>query len=125
MLMLPKFSPRPWGALDLAPLYPNRGFTEKIGEAWLTGDDCKVANGPLAGNRLADLCKSYGREIVGDTAREAERFPLLIKFLFPHEKLSVQVHPDDAGANKVGEPYGKTECWYVALPAVTVSRARM
>ncbi len=26
------------------------------------------------------------------------RFPLLIKFLFPKEKLSVQVHPDDEGA---------------------------
>jgi mannose-6-phosphate isomerase len=26
----------------------------------------------------------------------------------------VQVHPDDALANKVGQPYGKTECWYVA-----------
>ena len=27
-----------------------------------------------------------------------DRFPLLVKFLFPAEKLSVQVHPDDAGA---------------------------
>jgi len=25
----------------------------------------------------------------------------------------VQVHPDDAGAQRVGQPYGKTECWYV------------
>jgi len=114
LLMMPEFSPRPWGGLDLSPLYPGRGFTEKIGEAWLTGDDCKVANGPLQGQRLDDLCKTYGRELVGDTAREAQRFPLLIKFLFPHEKLSVQVHPDDALANRVGQPYGKTECWYVA-----------
>jgi mannose-6-phosphate isomerase len=37
----------------------------------------------------------------------------LMKFLFPHEKLSVQVHPDDECAQKVGEPWGKTECWYV------------
>lgn len=114
LLMAPEFSPRPWGGLDLAPVYPDRGFTEKIGEAWLTGDDCTVANGPLAGQRLDDLCKRYGRELVGDTAPEAGRFPLLIKFLFPHEKLSVQVHPDDELANKVGQPYGKTECWYVA-----------
>ena len=43
------------------------------------------------------------------------RFPLLLKFLFPHEKLSVQVHPDDAqAARRVGQPWGKTECWYVA-----------
>ncbi len=114
LLMAPEFSPRPWGGLDLAPLYSDRKFSEKIGEAWLTGDDCRVVNGPLAGQRLDDLCKKYGRELVGDTAREAHRFPLLIKFLFPHEKLSVQVHPDDTLANKVGQPYGKTECWYVA-----------
>ena len=41
-------------------------------------------------------------------------FPLLLKFLFPHEKLSVQVHPDDEQARRVGQPWGKTECWYVA-----------
>ena len=32
--------------------------------------------------------------------------------LFPKEKLSVQVHPDDALAQRYGEPRGKTECWY-------------
>jgi mannose-6-phosphate isomerase len=36
-----------------------------------------------------------------------------MKFLFPEEKLSVQVHPDDATAQRFGEPWGKTECWYV------------
>ncbi|HEV2690441.1 MAG TPA: class I mannose-6-phosphate isomerase, partial [Bryobacteraceae bacterium] len=30
------------------------------------------------------------------------------------DKLSVQVHPDDAAARRFGEPWGKTECWYVA-----------
>ena len=44
----------------------------------------------------------------------AKRFPLLIKFLYPRQKLSVQVHPDDEGAQRVGEVCGKTECWYVA-----------
>ncbi len=39
---------------------------------------------------------------------------MLLKFLFPEEKLSVQVHPDDATAQQFGEPWGKTECWYVA-----------
>jgi len=39
---------------------------------------------------------------------------LLLKFLFPEEKLSVQVHPDDETAQRFGEPWGKTECWYVA-----------
>ena len=114
LLMLPAFDPRPWGTHDLSPIYPNRQFEEKIGEAWLTGDDCKVANGPLTGQTLAQLSQQYERELVGDTACDARRFPLLLKFLFPHEKLSVQVHPDDEQARKVGQPWGKTECWYVA-----------
>jgi mannose-6-phosphate isomerase len=114
LLMLPAFDPRPWGTLDLSPIYPNQRCEEKIGEAWLTGDDCKVANGPLKGKSLAELCARYGRELVGDAARDANRFPLLLKFLFPHEKLSVQVHPDDEAARRVGQPWGKTECWYVA-----------
>jgi mannose-6-phosphate isomerase len=114
LLMLPGFDPRPWGTLDLSPIYPNHKFEEKIGEAWLSGDDCKVANGPLKGKTLAQLSGDYGRELVGDAARDPGRFPLLLKFLFPHEKLSVQVHPDDAQALRVGQPWGKTECWYIA-----------
>src|ERR1700734_392519 len=114
LLMLPGFDPRPWGTQDLSPIYPNHKFTEKIGEAWLSGDDCKVANGPLAGKTLAQLSEQHQRELVGDAARDAKRFPLLLKFLFPHEKLSVQVHPDDQQALRVGQPWGKTECWYVA-----------
>jgi mannose-6-phosphate isomerase len=113
-LMLPRFDPRPWGTLDLSPIYPNRHFDEKIGEAWLTGDDCQVANGPLAGQTLAQISEKYQRDLVGDAARDPRRFPLLLKFLFPHEKLSVQVHPDDARARQIGQPWGKTECWYVA-----------
>ena len=112
--MQPAFDPRPWGTLDLSPIYPNHKFEEKIGEAWLTGDAGKVANGPLRGRSLADLSVTYGRDLVGDAALDPKRFPLLLKFLFPHEKLSVQVHPDDEAARRVGLPSGKTECWYVA-----------
>jgi mannose-6-phosphate isomerase len=112
--MQPGFDPRPWGTQDLSPIYPNHKFGEKIGEAWLTGDDCKVANGPLKGKSLAQLSEQFERGLVGEAARDAKRFPLLLKFLFPHEKLSVQVHPDDAQALRVGQPWGKTECWYVA-----------
>ena len=112
--MVPAFDPRPWGTTDLSPIYPDHKFDEKIGEAWLTGDQCKVGNGPLAGRTLADLSETCGRLLVGEAARDEKRFPLLLKFLFPHEKLSVQVHPDDAQAQRTGQPWGKTECWYVA-----------
>ena len=114
LLVSPVFDPRPWGTLDLSPIYPNHRFGEKIGESWLTGDHCKVANGPLRGKSLAELSAQFGCDLVGDTALDPHRFPLLCKFLFPHEKLSVQVHPDDEAARRVGQPCGKTECWYVA-----------
>jgi len=80
----------------------------------LSGDDCKVANGPFKGRTLSQLSEEYKRELVGNAARDPNRFPLLLKFLFPHEKLSVQVHPDDEQAVRVGQPWGKTECWYIA-----------
>jgi len=114
LLMTPVFDPRPWGTLDLAPIYPNHKFNERIGEAWLTGDNCAVSNGPLAKRTLSELSKEFGPELVGTAAPDQQRFPLLLKFLFPEEKLSVQVHPDDATARQFGEPWGKTECWYVA-----------
>jgi mannose-6-phosphate isomerase len=44
----------------------------------------------------------------GDSAPD-----LLIKYLFTSEKLSVQVHPDDAQAHAAGLPRGKDECWLV------------
>ena len=112
--MQPAFDPRPWGTQDLSPIYPNHRFEQKIGESWLTGDECKIANGPLQGKTLSQLSEEHQRAMVGDAARDPKRFPLLLKFLFPHEKLSVQVHPDDAQALRVGQPWGKTECWYVA-----------
>ena len=39
--------------------------------------------------------------------------PLLVKYLFTSEKLSVQVHPDDSQARAMGLAGGKSECWYV------------
>src|SRR5258708_30589333 len=96
--MLPGFDPRPWGTHDLSPIYPNRRFEEKIGEAWLTGGDCKIANGPLTGQTLTQVSEKNQRELVGGGACDEARFPLLLKFLFPPQNLSVPVPPDDSQA---------------------------
>ncbi|HTC75053.1 MAG TPA: type I phosphomannose isomerase catalytic subunit [Edaphobacter sp.] len=98
----PWFSERVWGKRDLRPWYSDTGTTEPVGEAWLTGPQCVVETGPFAGRTLASVAPELGGE-----------FPLLVKLLFPAEKLSVQVHPDDAQAQALGETRGKTECWYV------------
>ena len=99
LLLMPIFDERPWGVRDLRPIY-TRVVKEPIGESWLTWEDNRVANGPLAGRTLGELCKQYGRDLVGQAARFDNRFPLLVKFLFPGDKLSVQVHPDDEQAQQ-------------------------
>jgi mannose-6-phosphate isomerase len=50
-------------------------------------------------------------------------FPLLIKFLFTSDKLSVQVHPGDAYAREVENSRGKTEMWHIlsAQPGSTIA----
>ena len=121
-LLIPIFDERPWGVRDLRPIY-TRIVKEPIGESWLTWEDNRVANGPLAGRTLGELSKQFGRDLVGQAACFEDRFPLLVKFLFPGDKLSVQVHPDDEQARKIGQPCGKTECWYAlrAQPGAQVA----
>ena len=86
LLLQPQFHERVWGARELAPFYSPEIAGGPIGEAWLTGDDCRVANGPLAGRTLAELARQFGARLSGDTEGDATRFPLLIKFLFPQGK---------------------------------------
>lgn len=54
----------------------------------------------------------------GDSAPD-----LLVKYLFTSERLSVQVHPDDAQAHARGLPRGKDECWVIldAEPDLTIA----
>lgn len=49
--------------------------------------------------------------------------PLLVKHIFTSERLSVQVHPDDAQARARGHANGKSECWYIldAEPGATLA----
>jgi len=121
-LLIPIFDERPWGVRDLRPIY-TRVVEAPIGESWLTWEDNRVANGPLVGRTLGELSKQYRRDLVGQAAWYDDRFPLLVKFLFPGDKLSVQVHPDDEQARRVGQPCGKTECWYAlaAKPGAQVA----
>ncbi|HEY0703297.1 MAG TPA: type I phosphomannose isomerase catalytic subunit [Candidatus Acidoferrales bacterium] len=114
----PIFSPRPWGARNLAPLFPDKSnLAEPLGEAWLTGDECRFASGPYSGTTLGEAWPTMSAEWTGTHLdSKAATFPLLVKFLFSREKLSVQVHPDDAYASaheKAAGGRGKTEMWYV------------
>ncbi len=73
------------------------------------------------------IAKPWGRDDVPGYAG-AERIgeawfeggppgPLLVKYLYTSEALSIQVHPNDAQARAAGLPAGKTECWYIVAAA--------
>lgn len=115
-LLQPQFIPRIWGARSLAPLYPpKKNLPEPVGEVWLTGRSCHFANGPFAGQELGAAWKAMPAEWRGTRLRDTPEFPLLVKFIFPDDKLSIQVHPDDAYASKheaAAGGFGKTEMWY-------------
>jgi mannose-6-phosphate isomerase len=113
-VLAPKLTQQIWGGDALVKVYGQPGDPgATLGESWQCWDANAVTNGPLAGRSVADLRGQLGADLLGDI--DASRiFPILTKIIDARDRLSVQVHPDDAYAQRVeGEPFGKTECWYV------------
>lgn len=94
-----------WGGTRLSEEYGKGTRGQKIAEAWVLAlrqdGENRIENGPLAGKTLSE------------TGLFPEPFPLLIKLIDAHDRLSVQVHPNDEAAHAAGLPAGKTEMWYV------------
>ena len=116
----PLFRQYLWGGRRLAtvlhkPIGPDGVYAESWEVADHGEDQTRVQAGPLAGRALHELWEDDPVGLLGDVpAAQRERFPLLLKFLDAHERLSVQVHPDDEQAARQDPPdYGKTECWYI------------
>lgn len=81
----------------------------------MTGNDSLFANGPYAGRKLGEAWPEMPVEWGGTSVGSGGVFPILTKFIFAEEKLSIQVHPDDeyAAKHEVGTGgVGKTEMWY-------------
>src|SRR5213596_3413425 len=108
---------RIWGGRRLESEFGKTLPAQKlIGESWEIVDRPEaqsiVRNGPLRGKTLHELWTQDRQSIFGDVP-DATHFPLLVKILDAREKLSLQVHPPEKVAAKLGgEP--KTEFWYVA-----------
>src|SRR5438105_2473229 len=73
---------------------------ELLGESWEAFSGSVIENGAWKGQTLGELYNEYGLELGGEVARHYPNFPLLVKFIDARENLSVQVHPDDALAQK-------------------------
>lgn len=126
----PVFKPKIWGQHNLEPLFarpaasgagpPSRlghsdsplGPGDLIGEVWITDSGSHFLNGACAGLTLQEASQKYGAELHGGAWTDA-RFPLLAKYIYTNDWLSVQVHPDDDYAH-IHDPgnFGKCEAWY-------------
>ena len=108
-----------WGGTDIRPFKGMTPTQEKIGESWelshVDGDFSVVTYGADKGKTIDELIREYGESLLGAGVmkRFGTRFPLLIKFIDARDDLSIQVHPDDALAEKRHHSFGKTEMWYV------------
>lgn len=63
-----------------------------------------------------DASTEFADKSIGEIWLEPEDrhyLPILVKYMFTNEKLSVQVHPDDEQASARGMASGKNECWYI------------
>ena len=113
-ILEPKLAPAIWGGDALVRRYGKPGDpAQPIGESWECWDRNRITNGALAGTTLGELRGRLGATLTGPIDPTAT-FPVLTKIIDARDALSVQVHPDDAYAQRVeGQPNGKTECWYV------------
>ena len=108
-----------WGGQKLNAILGKQTNSNAVGESWeisdVDGNVSVVSNGDYKGASLKALIADYKADFVGKNNFKTfgYNFPLLIKFLDAQSDLSVQVHPDDAMAEKYHNSFGKTEMWYI------------
>lgn len=112
------YKERVWGGTSLRDRLNKKIPYDHTGESWEVAchdnGDSIIRNGVLQGLTLKEALQVHAKEITGQDMKADEKFPLLIKFIDAKDKLSVQVHPEDAYAmiNENGE-LGKSEAWYI------------
>lgn len=118
IFFIPDFQERVWGGKKLSTVLKKEIPYEHTGESWEiachANGQSVVREGEYQGLSFEELLVQQGERVIGKAFSKGDRFPLLIKFIDAMEKLSVQVHPEDAYAkiHEHGE-LGKSECWYI------------
>ncbi|MBM3909325.1 MAG: mannose-6-phosphate isomerase [Firmicutes bacterium] len=111
--LTPTFKERIWGGQKLKPYYSNLP-AGNIGECWGISahpqGESVVTNTEAKGLTLSQVYAQYPHWFNG---AKSSSFPLLVKIIDAREDLSVQVHPDDAYAQKHEQQFGKHESWIV------------
>jgi mannose-6-phosphate isomerase class I len=115
MTFEPVYKDYPWGGSRIPETYHRNKPAGIYAESWEISDHndgmSVVSNGWMNGKSLRRILQDSPQEIMG-TAVSGTKFPLLIKLIDAKQKLSVQVHPDDATAAEFGGE-AKTEMWYL------------
>jgi mannose-6-phosphate isomerase len=107
-----------WGGRRLGTVLGKPiGDADDYAESWeiadCGADQSTVAEGPFEGSTLSHLVAAEPAALFGSD-RGPSHFPLLIKFLDCNDRLSVQVHPNDEQARRMGRgENGKTEAWLI------------
>ncbi len=114
----PIYKKKIWGGRKFETYLKRNPGKGAIGESWEIsdyGDDISIIeNGEFKGKPFRECYKKYPQEILGDGFGNTENFPLLVKIIDATDKLSIQVHPDDAFTEKYDpKNCGKKEAWYV------------
>ena len=113
----PIYKNKIWGGRNLATRLKKDIPDGNIGESWeisIRKDETSViTNGPFTGKDLTYLLENKSEELLGNKIKKEGRFPLLIKFLDAHQKLSVQVHPTEEYSHNNKNASSKTEMWYI------------
>ena len=76
----------------------------------------KFIEKPWGQEVLPDIFDGGSGKKIGEIWFEAPKGispQLMVKYLFTSEKLSIQVHPNDRQARRIGLPHGKEESWYI------------
>ncbi len=118
----PVFKSYPWGGRGLEERLGRKIPDGVVAESWEISahphGETRVAAGALAGRTLGEVAARLGPDLLGRAGGAAapagaRAFPLLVKLLDAHAWLSVQVHPNDENARRLGGGAGKTEMWVV------------
>ena len=108
-----------WGGDKIIPFKQIRSSQTQVGESWelsgVPGCETVVSEGEHQGKPLNQLVSEERERLLGadNYRRFGNEFPLLIKFIDAKRDLSIQVHPNEETAHKLGKEHGKTEMWYV------------
>jgi mannose-6-phosphate isomerase len=122
----PAFFDYLWGGTSLIKNWGKTPPSEKLAESWEVSlhpsgesriedgaPDGETEGAPNGAHSGAPLSRVLTKADWGDNCANFPVFPLMVRLIDTEQNVSIHVHPDNAYARAKGEPWGKTEMWYI------------